>query len=324
MRKVLSLAIGSLAVWLAGPALAESKKVAIASFGEHPALQLVIDGFKASMKERGYGDDKLTITFTHVNWERNLIPQMLTKIVADKPDVVVTITTPVSQTAVRALQDPAIPVVFAAVQDPVVAGLIPAWDKAGPNMTGASNRVDMDGTAKFIKAMIPGIKRLGVPYNPGDDADNALRKDLTAAAAKYDLELVMVGVDNANDIPQRLQTLAGKVDAIYVFPSNLFQPATAQIAAVTERMGLACFNGLPAPVEKNEMLGSYSVNWPKVGASAAEIVDRIFHGEAVSSIPPTMPTPADHGVVISQKQLDRWKLKLPDEYADCAACLVKQ
>ena len=103
MRKVLSLAIGSLAVWLAGPALAESKKVAIASFGEHPALQLVIDGFKASMKERGYGDDKLTITFTHVNWERNLIPQMLTKIVADKPDVVVTITTPVSQTAVRAL-----------------------------------------------------------------------------------------------------------------------------------------------------------------------------------------------------------------------------
>ena len=237
MWKVLSLAIGSLAVWLAGPALAESKKVAIASFGEHPALQLVIDGFKASMKERGYGDDKLTITFTHVNWERNLIPQMLTKIVADKPDVVVTITTPVSQTAVRALQDPAIPVVFAAVQDPVVAGLIPAWDKAGPNMTGASNRVDMDGTAKFIKAMIPGIKRLGVPYNPGDDADNALRKDLTAAAAKYDLELVMVGVDNANDIPQRLQTLAGKVDAIYVFPSNLFQPATAQIAAVTERHG---------------------------------------------------------------------------------------
>ena len=98
MRKVLSLAIGSLAVWLAGPALAESKKVAIASFGEHPALQGVVDGFKASMKERGYTDGKdVTITFTHVNWDRNLIPQMLTKIAADKPDVVVTITTPVTQ-----------------------------------------------------------------------------------------------------------------------------------------------------------------------------------------------------------------------------------
>ena len=47
-----------------------------------------------------------------------------------------TITTPVAQTAVRALQDPAIPVVFAAVQDPIVAGVTPNWRQGGPNMTG--------------------------------------------------------------------------------------------------------------------------------------------------------------------------------------------
>ena len=196
------------------------------------------------MKDRGYTEGKdITITFTHVNWDRNLIPQMLTKIVSDKPDVVVTITTPVTQSAVRALTDPATPVVFAAVQDPVVAGVIPAWDKAGPNMTGAANLVDMDGTLKFIKEMLPNAKRVGVPFNPGDDADNALREKLVAAAPKYDLELVLVSVDNTNDIPQRIQTFAGKVDAIYVFPSNLFQPATAQIGAIAGRLGIPAFNG---------------------------------------------------------------------------------
>ena len=68
----------------------QPKRVAITSFGEHPALQGVVDGFKQSMKDRGYTEGKdVVITFTHVNWDRNLIPQMLTKVASDKPDVVV-------------------------------------------------------------------------------------------------------------------------------------------------------------------------------------------------------------------------------------------
>lgn len=293
---------------------AEPKTIAIANFGDHPALQLVIDGLKESMAERGYDD--VTFTYDQVNWERNVIPQMLAKIAADKPDVVVTITTPVTQTAVRALQDPSIPVVFAAVQDPVVAGLVPDWSTAAPNMTGASNLVDMDGTLAFVKELMPDLTRLGVPYNPGDDADNALRERLVEFAPKHGIELVLVGVDNVNDLPQRIQSLNGKVDAIYVFPSNLFQPATAQIAAIAERIGVPAFNGLPAPVEKGEMLASYSVDWPKIGASAAGIVDQVFKGKKVSEIPPTVPTPADHSVVISKPQVERWGVTVPDAYAD--------
>lgn len=303
---------------------AQTKRIAIASFGEHPALQGVVDGFKAKMKDLGYAEGKDTnITFTHVNWERNLIPQMLTKISADKPDVVVTITTPVTQSAVRVFTDPATPVVFAAIQDPVVAGVIPAWDKTGPNMTGAANLVDMDGTLKFIKEMLPNAKRIGVPFNPGDDADNALREKLVAAAPKYGMELVLTSVDNTNDIPQRIQTFAGKVDAIYVFPSNLFQPATAQIGAIAGRLGIPAFNGLPAPVLKHEMLASYSVDFPAIGATAATMVDRLFKGEKVTAIKPTLPTPEEHSVVISQQQLDKLKVKLPDAYANCPKCVVK-
>lgn len=321
-RVILAAAVALIAT--AGFAHAQTKRIAIASFGEHPALQGVVDGFKAKMKELGYAEGKDTsITFTHVNWERNLIPQMLTKIAADKPDVVVTITTPVTQSAVRVFTDPATPVVFAAIQDPVVAGVIPAWDKTGPNMTGASNLADMDGTLKFIKQMLPNAKRVGVPFNPGDDADNALREKLVAAAPKNGMELVLTSVDNTNDIPQRIQTFAGKVDAIYVFPSNLFQPATAQIGAIAGRLGIPAFNGLPAPVLKHEMLASYSVDFPAIGATAATMVDRLFKGEKVTAIKPTVPTPADHSVVISQQQLDKLKVKIPDAYANCPKCVVK-
>lgn len=323
MKKIVLAAIVAL-ISATISATAQTKRIAIASFGEHPALQGVVDGFKAKMNELGYAEGKDTaISFTHVNWERNLIPQMLTKIASDKPDVAVVITTPVAQAAVRVFTDPATPVIFAAIQDPVVAGIIPAWDKTGPNMTGASNMADMDGTLKFIKQMLPNAKRVGVPFNPGDDADNALREKLVAAAPKHGMELVLTSVDNTNDIPQRIQTFAGKVDAIYVFPSNLFQPATAQIGAIAGRLGIPAFNGLPAPVLKHEMLASYSVDFPAIGATAATMVDRLFKGEKVAAIKPTLPAPQDHSVVISQQQLDKLKVKLPDAYANCPKCVVK-
>lgn len=305
-------------------AAAQPKHIAITSFGEHPALQEVIDGMKASMKARGYAEGKdVSYSFTHVNWERNLIPQMLTKVAAGKPDVIVTITTPVTQTAVRAIGDRGIPIVFAAVQDPVVAGVIPSWDKPSSIMTGASNLADMEGTLRFIKQLLPNAKRLGLPYNPGDDADNALRQRLEKFAPKHGLELVMVGVDNVNDMPQRLQTFAGKVDAVFVIPSNLFQPVTSQIAAITNRLGIPTFNGLPAPIVKHEMLGTYSVDWPKIGANTAAIVEKVLKGAKVSEIPPSVPGPDEHKVLISGPQLKQHKISLPASLKNCDCVLSK-
>ena len=180
----------------------------------------------------------------------------------------------------------------------------------------------MDGTVRFIKAMLPSAKKVGLPYNPGDDADNALREKLVQAAPKYGVELVLVGVDSANDLPQRLQTFAGKVDAIYVIPSNLFQPATATIAASTNRMNIPAFNGLPAPVLQHQMLATYSVDWPKIGANTAEIVEKVLKGTPVKDIPPSQPTPADHKVTISGKQMAQFKLALPESLKNCG-CVVE-
>jgi putative ABC transport system substrate-binding protein len=279
---------------------------------------------KQSLTTRGYKDGQdIAFTFNHVNWERNLIPQMLAKVAADRPAAIVTITTPVTQTAVRALGDTGIPVIFAAVQDPVVAGVIPSWSSPSRIMTGASNLVDMEGTLKFIKTLLPNAKRVGLPFNPGDDADNALRARLVQAAPGFGLELVQVGVDNVNDLPQRLQTFAGKVDAMYVIPSNLFQPVTAQIGALAARMKIPAFNGLPAPVLKGEMLASYSVDWKKIGVSAADIVEKVvFKDIKVSDIPPTVPTPADHQTVISKSQLEKLGITLPSSLVGCN-CLVQ-
>ena len=74
-----------------------------------------------------------------------------------------------------------------------------------------------------------------------------------------------------------------------LFPSNLFQPATAQIGAIAGRLGIPAFNGLPSPVLKNEMLASYSIDYPAIGASAAGLVEKVFKGQKVSELPDLPP-----------------------------------
>ena len=62
-----------------------------------------------------------------------------------------------------------------------------------------------------------------------------------------------------------------------------------QIGAIAGRLGIPAFNGLPSPVLKNEMLASYSIDYPAIGASAAGLVEKLFKGEKVADIKPTVP-----------------------------------
>jgi putative ABC transport system substrate-binding protein len=308
---------------LSSPVLADAKKVAIASFGDHWALQQIIDGMKARMADLGFRDGTdVVYSYAHVNWERNLIQQMLTKAVAGKPDVLFTLTTPVAQTAARAVRDSGVPIVFSAIQDPVIAGLTPSWDKASAGMTGATNPADAEGTLRFIKLILPTLKRLGFPYNPGDDADTAVRQRFAAVAPSFDVKLEFVGIDNINNVGERIQSLSGKVDAIYVLPSSLLQSATPAIAASADRIAVPAFNGLPEPILKHEMLATYSVDWFRVGGNAATIIAQILRGRAAADIPPVNPTAADHTVLISQSQVRKLGLVLPLTLKDCGKCLV--
>lgn len=319
------LVYSALLMLLAGthPVYAQPKEISIASLGEHPQLAEIVEGLKTSMGDRGFQDGTdVVYKFSHVNWDRNLVPQMLAKITSEKPAAIVVITTPVGQAAVRAVTDPSIPIVFAGIQDPVAAGVIPAWGQPTERITGASNLSNMDSTLQFIKTVLPDLKRLGVPHNPGDDADGALLERLVEAAPKYGIELVQVGVDNMNDLPQRIGTFDRRVDAVYVLPSNLLQPATSQIAGMLRRMNLPGFSGTSASVLKHELLGSYAADFYQVGIMAAGVLEQVLNGTPVSAIPPVVPGPEDHRAVLSAREMQRYNVPLPAALGDCD-CMVE-
>ena len=305
-----------IALVAASAAWAQPKLIAIANFGEHPALRAAVNGFKAEVQRQGLVEGKdVVFDDQHVNFDRTLIPQLLTNAQAKKPAMIVAVTTPVAQSSIRVVTDKSIPIVFMSVVDPVVAQIVPSWQAGSATHTGATLYPDFDASLAFVKQLMPNAKRIGVPYNPGEDNDKTNMTEMRAIAPKHGLEVVEVGIDSPNDIAQRLQSLQGKVDAIFVIQSNVLQTSLPVIAATAQRIGVPAINTLDTPVRNQTFLAAHALSYERMGANAGRIAVRILKGEKPSAIAPHRPGREDYSTVISRKQAAQWKIDVPPALA---------
>ncbi|MGB5997639.1 MAG: ABC transporter substrate binding protein, partial [Marinomonas sp.] len=77
-----------------GVAQADPVYVATTAIVEHPALDAVRDGIKATLNENGYKGDNLKFTYESAQGKPDIAAQIARKMVGDQPDVIVAIATP--------------------------------------------------------------------------------------------------------------------------------------------------------------------------------------------------------------------------------------
>lgn len=319
MTKRISILFGALlaALTFTVPALAQDKTVAIASLGPHPALTAVVEGFKKGMADGGYADGSgAKYEYQDASFDAAVVAQMLTTLEAADPDLMLTVTTPISQASRRVVQDKTIPIVFAPVTDPIDAGLVPGWEGGSDRFTGASNLQSMETVFGFAKDLLGDIKTAGMLYNPGDANDVVNVRYAEEAAKAMGLELKTVSVETTGDIPVRVDALKD-ADFIYLIPSSMLQPALPAVAAAARRNDTPVINASPVGVEDGQILASMSVSWFEVGRQAGLRAARILDGEAVGSIDIYRPAPADHTALISAEYMEEKGMTLPDALADC-------
>jgi len=304
--------------------IAGTTKIAIANFGEHPVLNEVISGIKEGLTTAGYTEgSNVKFVESHTNFDATLVPQMISKLLADKPEIMITITTPVSQTAKKAMQGTGIPLVFSTVTDPVAAKLTPSWNSGDEYVTGVSDLQDMDAVFAFIRKLLPEAKTVGFPYNPGEDNDVALLEKAKALAPKSGFTVVAVGVDNPNDVPIRIQSLRKKADVIYVSGSNLLQSAAPAIASTTQQMGVPTISVNLDHVEKGFFLAAFAVDYHKVGVKTGEVAAQILKGRKPVEIAPYRLSYEEHVPMINMALLKKLNIPLPDALKACD-CFVNQ
>lgn len=298
---------------------AQPIKIGIAQWGPHPQLEKAVSSFKAELTRLGLTEGKdVTYEIDQANFDVALLPQLLNKLKATKPDLIYTIATPVTQAAKNALKGAGIPIVFAAVNDPVKAKIVPSWTEGAEDMAGASDQQDMDSVLAFTRKLLPNAKRIAVAYNPGEDNNLAVFEQVKATAGKYNFSVVGAGIDNPSEIPLRIAALKGQADVIYCPTGGLIQPGLPAIAATAGQIGIPVINSGVEAARQGIVLGGYAVDYARVGKNAAGIAYKILKGGAkMKDLPPVRASAADHEAAVSGKQLAKLGLTLPAELKDC-------
>ena len=147
------------------PINAKEKVVAITQIAPHPSLDLIRKGIEEEIIA-AFGKD-VKIEFQSAQGNQALATQIAQKFVGQNVDVLVAITTPSAQ-AMQAANSLHIPMVFAAITDPIAAKLVEDSGTNKENITGVSDGPDIDKQVALIQEFMPKNSTIGFIYNPGE------------------------------------------------------------------------------------------------------------------------------------------------------------
>ena len=246
--------------------------------------------FPERLRQLGYRDgETVRILFRTADGKLDRLPALAAELVAAKPDVILAINTPGAHAAIQATKQ--IPIVMAAVGDPVGSGFVANLARPGGNVTGISNMVAELAPKRLaiLKETIPTAKRIAVLFNPDDPVTKPQLRDAERIAPGLKIEIRFFPVKAAAALPDTFkQMLAWRADAALwlLGQQQAFQKGSIELAA-THRLPLMV--GVHQNVEAGGLI-SYISDSNEVYGRAAAYVDRILKGARPDDLPVEQPT----------------------------------
>ena len=274
------------------------KHVGVLQVVQHPSLDKAYKGFKKGLKEEGYVEGKnLKIDYQNAQNNQDNLKSMSEKLVNEKSDLMLGIATPAAQSLANTSQD--IPIVVTAVTDLKAAKLVKSDTKPGKNVTGTTDMVSIERQIKLLLSIVPKAKTVGIMYNAGE-SNSKIQADLaTAVLKKAGVKVLIKTANSTNDVQQVTETLASKVDGIFVPTDNTFDSAADVVGKVVKEKKVPLVASSVDQV-KTGGLASIGIDYELLGEQTGKMAAKILAGKAK---PADMPIEKAHDMklVVNKK-----------------------
>jgi putative ABC transport system substrate-binding protein len=212
------------------------------------------------MRELGYTEGRdFDVVYRLADFDRDRLPQLAAELVQLHPDVIVVAASLDAVVAKKATNT--IPIVVAALGDPIALGLIASEARPGGNVTGVTPYVKglPSKQLELARELVPGATRVGLVDDITDPKAHPQRLEIETTARGLAIKVVSVEVRTAAEIGPAYETLAAERVEVVI-------------------------------VEKSGGLASYGVNLDWCFQRAAYFVDRILKGAKPAELPVEFPT----------------------------------
>jgi putative tryptophan/tyrosine transport system substrate-binding protein len=267
------------------------------------------DRFRKGLEERGYAEGpNLVISYRSAEGRTERFDALAEEMVRLKVDLILTRGTPATLAAKRATGS--IPIVMAAVADPVESGLAASLQRPGGNVTGLTSATTelVPKRVELLKALVPKMTRVAAYSNLSNVAAAATWKEIEAAARTLGLEALLLDVRAPEQIAPAFAEAARRGAEgmiVGIDQSNL-----------KEVVGLAAKYRLPTMHSAREFVAagglmSYGVSYPELYYRAAHYADRVLKGAAPGEL--AIERPAKFALYINRRTARTLNLVIPPD-----------
>jgi putative ABC transport system substrate-binding protein len=285
--------IGSAAAWpLAARAQQPGKRPIVGFLGDSTPLA---EGERAAAFARRLHDlgwiegRTIAIEYRWADGRNDRLAEIAGEFAQLKVDIIVTGGTPAVMAAKQATS--VIPIVFAAVGDPVGVGFVASLARTGGNITGVSAlTADLAGKRLgLLREVISNLGRLAIMANVGNPLVALELGELQAAARPLGLQLDTLEIRRPQDIASTLDAVKGRTDALYVCQDLVTRANRLRINTLALAARLPVMHASREFIEAAGLI-SYGPNFPDLYRRTADYVDKILRGAKPADLPVEQPT----------------------------------
>ena len=285
MKRVLTLALAAvmaLSLFACGSKDSSSSdtktyKVGICNYVDDASLNQIVDNIQSQLKaigqEKGVTFD---VSYDNCNADATVMNQIIANFMADNVDLMIGVATPVAVAMQAATDGTDIPVVFAAVSDPVGAGLVESLEAPGANVTGTSDYLDTDAILDLILAADPDVKNIALLYDQGQDSSTTPIKNAKAYLDQKGISYKDYNGTTTDEISLAVSSLiADGVDAVFTPTDNTVMTAELSIYEALAKAGIPHYTGADSFALNGAFLG-YGVDYANLGVETAKLAAGIL------------------------------------------------
>jgi putative ABC transport system substrate-binding protein len=285
------------------------RTIGLLGSGSDAAQQEWTAAFLRRMRELGWEEGgNLKIVYRWAEGRNERFGEIADELVKLNVDLILTHNT-VPTLAVKQATS-SIPIVFATAGDPVGSGIVASLARPGGNVTGLSGQApDTAGKRiEILREMTPRLERLGVLTEPANPYAALDVKEVERAARTFKVDVQIFELGASDRIDATINSLNGRVEALYVLPIVHFYANRIQIndAAIASR--LPTMYVIREYVQAGGLV-SYGPNWPSMWRRAADLVAKVLSGVKPADIPVEQPTEFD--LVINSRTAKALGLAVP-------------
>lgn len=293
-------------------AAGSSGKVGIVQMIENGAFNDMRDGIIQQLEQNGY--DKANIDVQCAQGDATALQTIAQNMADGSYDAVFTIATPATQAMVN--QECDTPVFFCAVSAPVAAGVLTEMEKPDKNATGTSNAIPVSDIFALSRQLTPDAATFGFLYCTSEVNSVNTVESAKEYCDQNNIPYEEVTVTNSSEVQQAAETLAEKVDAIFIPNDSVIQSAMATVTEVTREKKIPVY-GSSATMVDSGCFATIAISDLEIGKMTADMgLQYLKDGTKPADIPAVV-VPAS-STVINQTTLEAIGVELSQEVKDSA------